>query len=152
MTDQPKAEQAAAVKHYELRTRTDDAGNRPPPLPGYFCSGDLLMAKGMLRAALPAARAEWEEELLSDEVVEAVARIPWDNDFPGAWDQGIDPESEEDRDPRPQARSDVRSCLQAALDVALPPITSGAHPANRNPEIGGQPEPKTGSPQRQEQP
>lgn len=67
-------------------------------------------------AILAAEREQWEAGLLSDEVVEAVARIPWDNDFPGAWDKGVDPEDEEDRDPRPQARSDVRSCLRAALD------------------------------------
>jgi hypothetical protein len=59
--------------------------------------------------------AEVEEALTSDEVVEAVARIPWDNDFPGTWDKGVDPEDEEERDPRPSARADVRSCLTAAL-------------------------------------
>jgi len=58
------------------------------------------------------------EALTSDETIEAVARIPWDNDFPGAWDKGVDPEDEEERDPRPQARADVQSCIQAALQHA----------------------------------
>lgn len=64
----------------------------------------------------------FKERLTSDEVVEAVARIPWDNDFPGAWDKGIDPEAEEEaeeeRDPRPQARATVRSCIEAAVVAA----------------------------------
>lgn len=58
------------------------------------------------------------DRLLSDETVEAVARIPWDNDFPGAWDKGIDPEDEEEPDPRLSARADVRSCLEAAIKAA----------------------------------
>jgi hypothetical protein len=77
-------------------------------------------ARRGIQAALPAIEAELRERLLSEEVVDAVARIPWDNDFPGAWDKGVDPESEEDRDPRPQARSDVRSCIEAALATAFP--------------------------------
>lgn len=71
--------------------------------------------RAAVKAAAQQERERVKEALLDERTIEAVARIPWDNAFPGAWDKGLDPEDEEDRDPRPQARTDVRSCIKAAL-------------------------------------